>query len=97
MLNTQTRLRPPLISPRVETRLASSRIADKLVLRDALISPSVQKCSLNGAGCTRQITGRIQRSSTTWRGPPPLDTEYSVIGRGSGRSAVSHQDRKSVV
>ncbi len=30
-----------------------------------------------------QITGGIQRPSTTWRGRPPLDTEYSVIDRGT--------------
>jgi len=35
--------------------------------------------------------GRIQRSGTTWRGRLPPDPGYSVIERGSCRSAVRRQ------
>jgi len=39
-------------------------------------------------GCRHQITGRIQRPSTTSRGLLQSDTEYSVIERGSAGIAA---------
>ena len=74
--------------PRLFKRVTPRRYE---ILSDAGIPPSVQKCSLNARKLPPPDYGRIQRSSTTWRGPVTPGTEYSVIDGGSRVPAIMYE------